>query len=166
MTDKKHSEIEARFWQELQGSTVAFVGLLSDAEGDVPMTLIADDDAGENLWIFTTNDNSIAAGGPARARIMSKGQDVFIRLDGALAPERDENQIDQLWSPRIAAWYAKGRNDPDLLAMRFSIDAAEVWLAEQPPQSPTLSKVNMLLGKSKVAAAEEKHAVFEAPGRP
>lgn len=98
---KQHSpeELEARLWKELEGSTYAFVGLFNDPHGDVPMTLVTDGNARNGIWIFTKRDNSIAPGGTAMARIISKGQDFFARLDGSLIQEHDDAVIDRLWSP-------------------------------------------------------------------
>lgn len=148
------AELRDRLWEELQGTAFAFVGRAADASGDVPMTLHTDGDRRDAVWIFTKQSNDIADGGTAMARMMSKGQDFFARLDGLLVEEADDELIDRLWSPRIAAWYERGRDDPELSVMRFEIGAAEIWIGEMSP----LSIAKMLLGRNVDKDMEGKHA--------
>lgn len=153
---KTYSDAELRdlLWDELKGHTFAFVGRVADASGDVPMTLYAVPESRNSVRIFTKQSNDIAKGGTAMARIISRKQDFFARLDGLLAEETDERLIDRLWSPQIAAWYEQGRDDPELCVMRLEIGAAEIWVGEMSP----LSVAKMLLGKNVEADMEGKHA--------
>ena len=153
---KSYSDAELRdlLWDELKGHTFAFVGRVSDASGDVPMTLYAVPESRRSVWIFTKQTNDIADGGTAMARIISRKQDLFARLDGLLVEETDDDLIDRLWSPQIAAWYDRGRDDPELCVMRFEIGAAEIWIGEMSP----VSVAKMLLGRNVEADMEGKHA--------
>lgn len=164
MTDDTPQQLEDRLWKELKGSSFAFVGLFNDPHGDVPMTLVTDGDARHGIWIFTKRDNSIASGGTAMARLISKEQDFFARLDGTLARENNPDVIDRLWSPHIAAWYDHGRDDPDLTVMRFDMDSAEVWRGVVSP----LAAVKMMLGQSVAQDMQAQHGVvspnFERTG--
>lgn len=156
---KTYSDAELRdmLWDELKGRTFAFVGLVTDASGDVPMTLYDVPESRNTVWIFTKKSNDIADGGTAMARIISRKQDFFARLDGRLDAETDNDLIDRLWSPQIAAWYERGRDDPDLCVMRFEIGAAEIWVGEMSP----LSVAKMLLGRDMEADMEGKHATVK-----
>ncbi len=153
---KTYSDAELRdlLWDELKGRTFAFVGRVADTSGDVPMTLHTDPSSHSAVWIFTKRENDISAGGTAMARIISRKQDLFARLDGMLAEEGDAALIDRLWSPQIGAWYEGGRNDPQLCVMRFEIGAAEIWVGEMSP----LTVAKMLLGRNVERDAEGKHA--------
>ena len=153
---KTYSEDELRdmLWDELKGRSFAFVGRVDDASGDVPMTLHADEDSRNAVWIFTKQSNDISVGGTAMARIMSRKQDFFARLDGLLVEEHDERIIDHFWSPQIAAWYEGGRDDPELCVMRLEIGAAEIWVGEMSP----LSVARMLLGRNVERDMQGKHA--------
>lgn len=154
MKSVSDNELRDRLWEELKGTTFAFVGRLGDSSGDVPMTLHSEGDRHDSVWIFTKQSNDIASGGTAMARLMSKGQDFFARLDGLLVEETDDALIDRLWSPRIAAWYERGRDDPELCVMRFEIGAAEIWLGEMSP----LTVAKMLVGRNVEKDMEGKHA--------
>lgn len=154
MKTYSNTELRDLLWAELKGHTFAFVGRVDDASGDVPMTLYSDDDARNAVWIFTRQSNDISAGGTAMARIISRKQDFFARLDGILVEETDERAIDRFWSPQIAAWYEGGRDDPELRVMRLEIGAAEIWVGEMSP----LSVAKMLLGRNVERDMEGKHA--------
>ena len=45
-------------------------------------------------------------------------------------PEIDPAVIDRYWSKQVEAWYEGGRNDPNLLMLRFDLGTAEIWLAD------------------------------------
>lgn len=154
---KNYSDDELRnmLWDELDGHCFAFVGRVADASGDVPMTLYAVPETRTSVWIFTKRGNDITEGGTAMARVISRKQDFFARLDGLLVEEVDETLINRLWSPKIAAWYERGRDDPELRVMRFEIGAVEIWVGEMSP----LSVAKMLLGKNVEADMEGKHGV-------
>lgn len=148
------AELREKLWDELEGRTFAFVGRVADASGDVPMTLHCDPSSHAAVWIFTKRTNDICTGGTAMARIISRKQDLFARLDGLLVREGDEALIDRLWSPQVSAWYEGGRQDAELCVMRFEIGAAEIWLGEMSP----LTVAKMLLGRNVERDAEGKHA--------
>ncbi len=154
MSDTTPQELKDRFWKEMAGRAFAFTGLHSTPNEDVPMTLQKDGDNEDALWIFTTKSASIAPGGPAHARYISKGQDFFARIDGTLVEERDEALIDRLWSPQIASWYDGGRNDPDLHVLRFELASAELWSGEMGP----LEFAKMMLGMNVKKDKQGDHA--------
>lgn len=154
MTRYSDEDLRKMLWDELKGHCFAFVGRTADASGDVPMTLHSDEGSRNAVWIFTKRSNDISAGGPAMARIMSRKEDFFARLDGLLEQEGDRALIDRLWSPQIAAWYEGGRDDPELCVMRLDIGAAEIWVGEMSP----VSIAKMLLGRNVERDMEGKHA--------
>ena len=131
MTEEKQ-QLESKFWAELTPMAFTFTGL-AGRNDDAPMTLHRDASDGQRVWIFTTHDATISAGGKAVARYVSKGHDFFARMIGDLSMETDESVIDRLWNPRIAAWYPGGRNDTNLCVLRFELAGAEVWSGEMSP---------------------------------
>lgn len=154
MSHTTPDELKTRFWKEMTGRAFAFTGLHSAPGEDAPMTLQNDGDNRRALWIFTTDHASIAAGGPAHARYVSKGQDFFARIDGTLSEERDKALIDRLWSPHIAAWYEGGRDDPAMQVLRFDLASVEIWSGEMGP----LTFVKMMLGMNVHEDMHGEHA--------
>lgn len=128
MTDK--ADIRDRLWSELAQSPFLMVGLMSGGGHSLPMTAQLDPDANHCFWFYTVKDNRLASGGAAMAQFSAKGHDLFACIDGRLSPETDPAVIDRYWSNQVEAWYPGGRNDPNLLMLRFDLGSAEIWLAD------------------------------------
>ena len=124
------TEIRERFWKELSESPFLMVGLQGSQEHNLPMTAQLDPEANHCFWFYTTKDNRLAPAGSAMAQYASKDHDLFACIDGTLAPETDPAIIDRYWSKQVEAWYPEGRNDPNLLMLRFDLNTAEIWRAE------------------------------------
>lgn len=159
MSKMTHEELSDRMWTALAPSAFAFVGLTSEPQGDVPMTVHVDHDNRKSLWIFTVQQSRLVASGPATARFISSHIDLFSRLNGTIAIETDKNVIDRLWNRQIAAWYDGGRDDPDLAVVRFDVDQAEIWTSDMSP----LTAIKLLVGAKVQDEFESNHATVATP---
>ncbi|MBR0552340.1 pyridoxamine 5'-phosphate oxidase family protein [Stakelama marina] len=128
MTDA--ADIRKHMWKHLADSPFLMVGLTGNDEHSEPMTAQLDKDADSAFWFYTKKGNRIAKGGKAMAQFAAKGHDLFACIKGTLVEEIDPKVIDRYWSKTVEAWYEGGRNDPDLLMMRFDLDNAEIWEAD------------------------------------
>ena len=72
----------------------------------------------------------------------SKGHGLFAAVHGGLRLDNDRAAIDRLWSPFVAAWFEKGKDDPKLALMRLDPERAEIWL----DGSSVVAGIKMLLG--------------------
>lgn len=124
------TEIRERFWKELSDSPFVMIGLTGHAGHSIPMTAQVDPDANHCFWFYTSKGNRLATGGEAMAQFAAKGHDLFACIGGTLAVENDPAVIDRYWSNQVEAWYDGGRNDPDLLMLRFDLGSAEIWQAD------------------------------------
>lgn len=124
------ADIRDRFWAELSTSPFLMVGLSNSAEHSLPMTAQLDPKANHRFWFYTSRDNRLAPGGPAMAQFVAKDHNLFACIEGALAPETDPAIIDRYWSKEVEAWYPGGRNDPNLLMLRFDLGTAEIWRSD------------------------------------
>jgi general stress protein 26 len=124
-------ELEARFWSELQSSPFVMLGFCGSSGGEMrPMTAKID---GRRIWFFGARSDHLVGevqqAKPVVATYASKGHDFFAAIHGRLVPEADPSTIDRLWEPSVAAWYEKGRDDPEIALVRFDTDKAELWEA-------------------------------------
>lgn len=81
-------------------------------------------------------------GDRAIATFASKGHDLFATLHGAVSLDNDRAVIDRLWNRFVAAWYERGKDDPNLAVLRFDAERAEIWL----DASSLVAGIKMLLG--------------------
>lgn len=124
-------ELENLFWSELESSPFVMLGLDDARDRQArPMTAHVD---GRQIWFFGSKSDDLVgqvqAPRAASASFAAKGHDVFAAITGRLVPETDPAVIDRLWSPAVAAWYEKGRDDPDVALVRFDTDRADLWHA-------------------------------------
>jgi general stress protein 26 len=123
-----HSELTDLFWDRLDDVPA---GMLA-AEGlrPVPMAHIARRDDGA-IWFISAAGTPMvdAAQTGSRASYITacSGGNLYARVDGTLAVERDANKVDELWSPFAAAWFEEGRKDDDVRLLKFTPIEAEVW---------------------------------------
>ena len=64
------------------------------------------------------------------AQFAAKDHGLFACINGTLVEETDPAVIDRYWSKQVEAWYEGGRNDPNLLMLRFDLGTAEIWLVD------------------------------------
>jgi general stress protein 26 len=128
MTDQ--DKIRDRFWVELSSSPFLMVGLQGAGGHSLPMTAQLDPKANHCFWFYTSKDNRLAPGGPAMAQFSAKDHYLFACIEGVLVPETDPAVIDRYWSKQVEAWYPGGRNDPNLLMLRFDLGMAEIWRSD------------------------------------
>ena len=122
--------VRTQLWKALADSPFIMIGLSNTDSHSEPMTAQLDPDANSAFWIYTTQSNRIAKGGPAMAQFISKSHDLFACISGTLTEETDPNVIDHYWSKQVNAWFKLGRDDPSLCMMRFDLNDAEVWTAD------------------------------------
>lgn len=122
-------ELEAKLWAGLRSEMTVMLGMVDESAPARPMTaqFESDEDRGP-LWFFTSQDSTLveAGGGAATAVFVSKGHDLFARIEGKLVEDSRPEMIEKLWNPFVAAWY-EGKDDPDIALMRMDLDSAEIW---------------------------------------
>jgi general stress protein 26 len=133
-------ELKKKFWKELDDSPFMMLGLQGVEDSRTrPMTAQIDrqdrdKDEGGPIYFFTSKTEGLAEGlaetDRAVAAFAGKGHKLFAHIHGALVPTDDRAVIDRLWNPFIASWYKDGKDDPDLLLLRFETDKADIWEAD------------------------------------
>jgi general stress protein 26 len=128
MTDEQ--KLESKFWDSLEDSPFVMLGI--EGSGFTrPMTAQVDEDG--RIYFFAARSEELVKGlahsVKAFATYASKGHDFFASMKGELVVDNDRETIDRLWSPMISAWYEQGKDDPDLVLLRFDTDRADIWEA-------------------------------------
>ncbi len=123
-------DIKTKFWISLFDSPFLMVGLEGQQGHSIPMTAQLDKDANSAFWLFTTKDNRLVDGGAAMAQFAAKDHSLFACISGTLVAEADKAVLDKLWNSGVAAWYEGGKDDPNLLLLRYDLNDAEIWTAD------------------------------------
>jgi general stress protein 26 len=53
----------------------------------------------------------------------------WVSVAGKASVSRDQNKIDELWSPFHEAWFPEGKEDPNIAVLRVEADSVEYWEA-------------------------------------
>jgi general stress protein 26 len=67
---------------------------------------------------------------------------LFATLHGSLKIDNNRAVIDRLWNRYVAAWYERGKEDPNLTLLRLDTERAEIWL----DASSLVAGIKMLFG--------------------
>jgi general stress protein 26 len=149
------SKIRTEFWESFSKSPFIMLKLESANEHAEPMTAQLDKEAHHAIWFFASRTNRVAKGGSAMGQFVSKGHDVFACLSGTLVEELDRAVFDKHWSNQVEAWFPGGKNDPQVMMLRFDIADAEVWTADL----SIAGKFKLLTGNEIQSDEAGKHAV-------
>ena len=124
-------ELKDKLWESLDDSPFMMLGLKGSGFTR-PMTAQVDDE--KQIFFFASRTEelvkNLGSSGEALATYASKGHDLFASIPGRLEQHTDSAKIDELWNPMVATWYGDGKDDPDLVLLRFDPDKADVWLSE------------------------------------
>lgn len=138
-------DLEHDFWKALKSDRTLMLGVDGVEDGHSrPMTALVEGERGP-IWFFTGTTNAVvehlSQERRAIAAFVAKDHELFASISGNLVVDQDRAVIDRLWNPFIAAWF-EGKDDPNLVLLRFDAEHAQVWLNE----SNMLAGVKLLLG--------------------
>ena len=155
----EQQEIVDTFLRKLEDSPYVMIGLDDTPDHSQPMYARFDKDDGDTLWFFTQTDNRLSMGGPAMAQFVAKGHDFFACLHGTLTPDNDRATIDRFWNSYVEAWYdERGKDDPKLLLMRYTVQSAELWETD----ISLTGRVKMLFGGTIRPDESSSHAKVDS----
>ena len=123
------SETRDAFWQAVAESPFMMVG--RDGGLSQPMTAMLDKTADHAIWFFASRKGALGPGGSAEIVYVSRGHGLFASLSGTLSIESDRATFEKHWSNQVEAWFPGGRSDPDLMFLRYDIEASEVWKVDR-----------------------------------
>jgi general stress protein 26 len=95
-----------------------------------PMSVQDVDDQG-NLWFIsssTSNKNfEILKDSQVQLFFANNSSSQYISIYGNATIYKDQEKIDELWSPVIKAWFEDGKNDPRVTVIKVSPSDAYYW---------------------------------------
>jgi general stress protein 26 len=92
--------------------------------------VIADVTGDLELW-FVTGEDSLKVHEiveDMRAHVVcQRDHSAYLSLAGTATVLRDRNRVRDLWSESFRVWFPEGKDDPDLVLIRFRPERAEYW---------------------------------------
>jgi len=136
--ENPETRLKKMFWKELQSDRTMMLGLHGvEDDRTRPMTAQVDlpegasKEDGGPIYFFASRNEGIGAdlkaGSRAIATFVSKNHGLFAHVHGTLTEDMDRAVIDRLWNPIVASWYKDGKDDPNLILIRFDASQAELW---------------------------------------
>lgn len=139
---QEDTRIREDMWKAMAKSPFVMVGLVGSDEHSEPMTAQLDEDANSEFWFYCNRDNRVAKGGEAMVQFVAKGHDLFACIHGTLTEETRPEIFDKYWSKPVEAWFEGGKDDPNVMMLRFDLKDAEIWEADM----SLTGKLKMLTG--------------------
>ncbi|HTG38068.1 pyridoxamine 5'-phosphate oxidase family protein [Sphingomonas sp.] len=127
---EQDARVRETMWKAMGKSPFVMIGLVGSHEHHEPMTAQLDPDADSEFWFYCNRDNRIARGGEAMVQFVAKGHELFACIHGTLVEETRPEIFDKYWSNPVEAWFEGGKDDPNVMMLRFELKDAEVWEAD------------------------------------
>lgn len=133
------TELKRDFLTALEDDRTLMLGLTGVEDGATrPMTAQIDRPDGSKkgddgtIYFFASKHEGVGKSlgegqDRAIAAFQSKDHKIFASIHGRLVADNDRTTIDRLWSPFAAMYYKDGKDDPNLLLIRFDTDRADLW---------------------------------------
>lgn len=131
MSSKEHKEKIFNYIKDIK------VGMLTTHDGENmharPMHLVQDEYDG-TIWFFTskTAEKVFEVHKEKECCLTFSDQEegIYVSLSGHVTLSQDRDLIESMWSPFVAAWFAKGKDDPDIALLEIKVYKGEHWDAE------------------------------------
>jgi general stress protein 26 len=138
MAEMDHAQVEQRMWKAISDDRLGMLGLTGDAQShhSQPMSSYHEEET-HTLWFYSYKDNKLAgplgSGGSHEAmfNFVDKDRQVWACVMGTLSVNRSQEHIDKFWDAEAKAWFAEGKDDPNLTMLKFEPKEAEVWINEK-----------------------------------
>jgi general stress protein 26 len=122
----------------------------TNADGGVrarPMRGVADEKA-STIWFFTDKqsdkDEEVKRDPRACLTFADTHDQTYVSVTGRLALIDDRAQIADHWNEGAEIYYPNGKDDPNVLLMKFTAESGEYW---DSPSSPIVIAIKFLQAK-------------------
>ncbi len=112
------------------------------------------------LWFFTAKDSrkadEIRANPQALLTYADTGSQNYVSISGRAFVETNQTKVDELWTDMAKVWFPEGREDPNLVLIRFEVEEAEFW--DSPgPMAVTFSYIKAFMTGQEPRIGETGH---------
>ena len=173
MTDlqKTRNDPIEQLFDILDDTHAVMTGLDKPGHCMQPMAPQVDEDR-RSIWFYSKRDSelggAIAKSVANRARIcaISPDHDYHACISGTMSEEADHSLIDEFWSPVVAAWFEDGKDDANLILLRFDPAEADIWASSSSAIRFFWEVAKANLTDENPDVGEKVHVVFPASTPP
>ena len=83
------------------------------------------------LWFLTGanthKDDEIKKDNRVNISYAAPDDNSYVSVSGTAEISRNQEKIEELWSPFHKAWFPEGKEDPNIRVMKVSVEQAEYW---------------------------------------
>ena len=101
-----------------------------ESNGDRPMNVRQVDDEG-NLWFLSASDSrknqELALDPAVKLYFQGSKHSDFMQLNGQATITRDQEKIQELWSPLVQTWFTEGMDDPRITVIKVTPTEGYYW---------------------------------------
>jgi general stress protein 26 len=84
-----------------------------------------------DLWFFTRIDapkvHEVQQTRDVNVSYADEDNQRYVSVSGRATVLRDQQKIDELWSPIAKVWFPDGKDDPSLALLKVNVTQAEYW---------------------------------------
>lgn len=114
-----------------------------------------------DLWFLTAMNSKkvheLLADPRVNVAYVDEGDAQYVSIDGRATIVRDQQKIDEMWTKFDEIWFPKGKQDPNVVALRVSAETAETWSSSTSAIGRTLDFLKAKITGDKRAMGEQKH---------
>ena len=153
---------EIKKLREMAGEIKVAMLTTLDQDGEMrsrPMatTKISEDG---NAYFFTQADSpkihELEADSKVNISYVDREEEIYVSVSGMASIERNQELINELWSPYLNAWFPEGKSDPNLTLLKVKISKAEYWDAPGNQMVQLLGMAKSILTKTPYGAGEHE----------
>jgi general stress protein 26 len=132
--EMSQSEAMAKIWDLIRDVNVAML-TTSGKQGELRSRPMASQESGfdGDLWFLSRQESGevdeIEHGSRVSLTYVNHDRHAYVALSGMADLTKNRERIHQLWKPIDAAWFPQGKDDPDIIAIKVTIEEAEYWEA-------------------------------------
>lgn len=128
------SEAITKIWDLIRDVKIAML-TMTGAEGNLRSRPMATQESkfDGSLWFLTSQQSGkvdeIEHGCHVSLTYVNSEAHAFVALSGHAELTRNREKIHELWKPAHAIWFPQGKDDPDIMVIKVTVEEAEYWEA-------------------------------------
>lgn len=133
METKMGPEAEAKLQSLIKDAKVAMVATRAEGGRLHARPMVAAKTAFEDraLWFFTDRRSRKVDEAEDDDRVLLTYADwdsqSYVAIEGRAELVDDRARIDALWSEGVRTWFPKGKDDPNIVLFKVTVESAEYW---------------------------------------